>query len=154
MALRGKASAGVLKKISQCGLTFEQSARKLIDLIGLHELGHVLTLAYGIRPPCRWSNEFLATYFAYGYLREMQPDLAALFVAMTYELQCLGADRPRHTSLEDFDRLYSGVGSKNYGWYQSAFAGRVREVYAARKWSFLEDVRAAYPSDSAGSEPA
>ena len=44
--------------------------------------------------------------------------------------------------LEDFDRLYSAVGSSNYGWYQSAFAGRVREVYAARKWSFLEDLRA------------
>jgi len=85
LALRGKAAAATLAKIEQAGFTFEEGAEKLIDLIGLHELGHVLTLAYGIRPPSRWSNEFLASYFGYAFLREKHPELANLFVAMTHE---------------------------------------------------------------------
>src|SRR5262249_2299834 len=88
MGLRGKASPATLAKIRHAGFTVDQGAVKLIDLIGLHELGHVLTLAYGIHPRSPWLNEFLATYFAYAYLHEAKPELANLFVAMTYDLQC------------------------------------------------------------------
>jgi hypothetical protein len=153
MALRGKASPATFRKIEQSGFTFEQGAEKFLDLISLHELGHILTLAYGIHPPSRWSNEFLATYFAFTYLRHAHPQLATLFVAMTHDLQCRDGDKPRHTALEDFDRLYSGVGSANYGWYQSAFVGQVEQVYDVKKLSFLEDVRTAYPADTKEGQP-
>jgi hypothetical protein len=154
MGLRGKASPATLRKLEQPGFTFEQGAEKLVDLIGLHELGHVLTHAYGIRSPSLWSYEFLATYFAYAYLREAHPKMATLFAAMTHDLQYRDGDRPRYTSLEDFDRLYFKVGSVNYGWYQSAFVGRVEQVYDAKQFSFLEEVRAAYPIETKEGEPA
>jgi hypothetical protein len=154
MALRGKASPATLRKIEQCGFTFEQGAEKLIDLIGLHELGHVLTLAYGIHPPSRWSNEFLANYFAYAYLREAHPKLATLFTAMSYDLHYTDADKPKYTSLDDFERLYLKVGPANYSWYQSAFVGRVEQVYEAQRFSFLEAVRDAYPTETKEPEPA
>src|SRR5262249_56141860 len=72
--LRGKASSATLKKIEKAGFTFEQGAERLVDLISLHDLGHVLTHAYGIRYPSLWSYEFLATYFGYAYLREAHPE--------------------------------------------------------------------------------
>jgi hypothetical protein len=114
----------------------------------------VLTLAHGIHPPSRWLNEFLATYFAHAYLREVQPRLANLFTALTHDLYYRDGDRPRHTSLEDFDRLYARVGSANYGWYQSVLLGRVEQVYDLRKLSFLADVRGVYPVPTREEEPA
>src|SRR5262249_6107141 len=137
----------------KAGFTFEQGAEKLVDLIGLHELGHVLTHAYRIRSPSLWSYELLGTYFAYAYLREAHPELAILFAAMTYDLQYRDGDKPKYTSLEDFDRLYFKVGGANYGWFQSAFFGRVEQVYNAQKLSFLEKMRTAYPMDSKDKEP-
>jgi hypothetical protein len=154
LALRGKASAATLQKIEQAGFTFEQGAEKLIDFIALHELGHVLTLAHGIRPPSPWSNEFLATYFAYAWLHQAQPRQAALFLALTCELQYRDADRPRYTTLEDFDALYSRVGPVNYGWYQSVFAGHAAQVHDARQLAFLADVRTVYPATAKEGEPA
>jgi hypothetical protein len=151
--LRGKASSATLKKIEKAGFTFEQGAEKLVDLIGLHELGHVLTHAYGIRTPSLWSYEFLATYFAYAYLREVHPELATLFGAVTYDLQCRDGNKPKYTSLEDFDRLYFKVGTTNYGWYQSAFNGRVEAVYAVKKFSFLEEMRTTFPTQTKEGEP-
>jgi hypothetical protein len=154
LARRGKASPTTLRMLEQSGFSFEQGAEKFVDLISLHELGHVLTLAYGIRPPSRWANEFFATYFGFAYLRQAHPRLATLFVAMTSELQYRDADKPRYTSLEDFDRLYSQVGSANYGWYQSSFVGRVAQVYDLKQLTFLEEVRTAYPQGtSEGQSP-
>lgn len=152
-ALRERASAATLAKIEAAGFDFDSGAEKLIDLIALHELGHVLTLAYGIRPPDHWSNEFLASYFAYAYLQLEDPRLATLFVAITHDLECRDGTRPKHTSLEDFDRLYSQVGPANYGWYQGEFLGRVEQVYQARKLGFLESVRSAYPKAKDKGDP-
>jgi hypothetical protein len=151
--LRRKASSATLKKIEKAGFTFEQGAEKLVDLIGLHELGHVLTHAYGIRSPSLWSYEFLATYFAYAYLRDGHPEWATLFAALTFDLQYHDADKPKYTSLDAFDRLYFKVGPANYGWYQSAFLGRVEQVYDAKKFSFLEKMREAYPIGTKENEP-
>jgi hypothetical protein len=153
LALRDRASEATLRKVHGSGFSFEQGAARLVDLIGLHEVGHVLTLAHGIHPPSRWANEFLATYFAYTFLHAAHPDWAALFIAMTHDLQCRDAPRPRHTSLEAFDLLYSGVGPTNYGWYQSAFAGRAREVHAVMGIAFLERVRSTFPPGSPADQP-
>jgi hypothetical protein len=60
----------------------------LVDLISLHELGHAYSVRLGLRPPRpnKWFSEFLASYFAYAYLREKRPKLAALFYAMAADL--------------------------------------------------------------------
>jgi hypothetical protein len=66
------ATPGILRKLKSSGHTFEQAAAKTVDLIALHELGHVYAIQIGIRPPrpSKWFSEFLASYFAYAYLRE------------------------------------------------------------------------------------
>lgn len=39
------------------------------------------------------------------------------------------AVRPKHTTLADFDRLYFGVGARNYIWYQARFQQMVRTAF-------------------------
>ena len=146
LSFKETVSPATLKKIKASGYSFEKGAQKFVDLIGLHELGHVYASTYGIRAPNKWLNEMLASYFAYAFLREKHPKLAMLFYAMAAELV---PDNPKqkYTSLEDFDRLYSGVGVKNYDWYQGKFFQRVAQVYEVKGLSFLTDVRDAFPQE-------
>jgi hypothetical protein len=132
-----------LQRIRDAGFSFEEGAHTMVDLIGYHELGHLYTRAFGIQPPGHWVSEFLATYFAYAYLRRAQPHLAELWDGI---VQPAPDTRPAHMSLTDFDRLYFGVGPDNYFWYQGTFAARVSEVFAQRGLGFLTAVRDAFPA--------
>ncbi|CAN5814995.1 hypothetical protein BH23GEM3_BH23GEM3_12630 [soil metagenome] len=143
LASEPRLPAARLQQIERAGFSFEDGAHTMVDLIGYHELGHLYTPAYGIQPPGHWVNEFLATYFAYAYLRRAQPRLAELWDGM---VQPAPDSRPPHTSLADFDRLYFGVGPENYFWYQGTFAARVSEVFAERGLGFLVAVREAFPA--------
>lgn len=152
--LRKSATDATLAKVEHAGHTFEEGALKLIDLIAVHEVGHVATRAAGIRPPSPWSNEFLASYFALAFLLEKHPELANLFVAMTYDLACRDGQTPEYTSLADFDRLYSQVGPANYGWYQGQFLRRAEQVYESHGLGFLEDIRLASSAAMSDDVPA
>jgi hypothetical protein len=146
LASRPRLPASRLQQISAAGFSFEDGAHTMVDLIGYHELGHLYTRAYGIQPAGHWLNEFLATYFAYAYLRRAQPHLAELWDGM---VRPAPDTRPPHTSLADFDRLYFGVGPENYFWYQGTFAARVSEVFAERGLGFLAAAREAFPAGAA-----
>jgi hypothetical protein len=132
-----------VEEVEASGFNFDAAAVKFVDLIGLHELGHVYTAAYDIDPQNKWLSELLANYFAYAFLREKQAKLGLLFKAMN----SLGAPNysPKYRSLDDFERLYSGVGVENYGWYQATFTQKAVKVYEKKGLSFLADVRRAFP---------
>lgn len=132
-----------LEEVKASGFDFDSGAVKFVDLIGLHELGHVYTAAYGINPQNKWFSELLANYFAYAFLRERQPRLAKLFRAINN----LGAPNytPKYRSLDDFERPYSGVGLENYGWYQGRLTQKAVEANERKGLSFLADVRKAFP---------
>jgi hypothetical protein len=154
LSLKSNLSPATLKKLKSSGYTFEQGAVKFVDLIGLHELGHTYAVSLGLVPPRpnQWFSEFLASYFAYAYLREKRPKLATLFHIMAADLALQGP-RPKHTSLADFERLYSGIGPKNYGWYQGKFFQRVAQVYDAKGLSFIAEVLEAFPAAEGESLP-
>jgi hypothetical protein len=126
----------------------------MVDLIGLHELGHTYAVSLGLIPPRpnKWFSEFMASYIAYAYLRAKRPKLATLFYVMAADLAVEGP-RPKHTSLADFERLYAGVGPKNYGWYQGKFFQRVAQVYDAKGLSFIDKVLRAFPSSEGQTLP-
>jgi len=148
LGLKNKASRATLKMIEASGFTYEEGASKSVDLIGLHELGHVYANAYGINPANRWLDEFLATYFAYAYLRQRQPKLARLWEAISNAY--VDAVEPKYTALEDFERLYFGVGLDNYGWYQAKFLLKGAQIHKAKKLGFLEEVRNVFPPSERG----
>ena len=122
--------------------SFDTVAENFVDIVGFHELGHILCASYGISAPCRWLDELIASYFAYAFISEQRPELKPIF-------DLLGRPsyrRPKNTSLADFERLYAGV--DDYGWYQGMFEMRIRDVYPRMGIAFLQQLRAAFPSQS------
>ena len=150
IAMKPNVSATTLKKIKQSGYDYETGAMKFNDLIALHELGHVYTSAYGIKSPTKWFHEFLAQYFVHAFLEEKHPKLADFFQAMAMNVYLEGLQHPQYTSLEDFERLYSGVGADNYAWYQGKFLQKAAQIYNAKKLKFFADVKRAFLLDEKG----
>ncbi|MDX1673942.1 MAG: hypothetical protein R3314_03975 [Longimicrobiales bacterium] len=119
----------------------QDSARagRVLEVVGLHQLGHVVAAAYyhpydyrAPHPPVRWFDELLASYLSHAYMRARRPGLAefveelALDVVMTAE--------PRFSSLSQYDRYYDGYlsspsGATNLGWYQNAFNLQAVRLY-------------------------
>jgi hypothetical protein len=136
-----------LKAIESTGLSFEEGMREFGDSIMYHELGHIYAAAYGIAMPNRWVNELLANYLAIAYASEhpAEPKLE------NFRRMASGGfgrgSRPKHTTLEDFESLYMGVGFENYGWYQGQITRRAEDVYKMKKLDFLNEVKALFPSN-------
>lgn len=139
LSLRERASPAALALLASSGLSFDEAARRHVDLVGLHELGHAYVRAFGIQPPSRWLDEWLATYLAYAFMRERSPASARLWEAVLQVY--VDAVQPAHTSLADFDRLYFGVGAQNYVWYQAQFQRRVASAYEAHGVGLIPIVR-------------
>jgi len=124
---------------TQYGMTNKEIVNLFVSLIGFHELGHIYANTYGISFPNKWTFEFTATYFAYFYLdqnfskeRDIWIDVSKIIIE---EMQ------PRYTSLKDFEEKYSGVGVKNYAWYQVVFLLQVEKVYLKQERAFIEKLR-------------
>lgn len=124
---------------------FAQAAQDFVDLIGLHELGHVYADAAGLHRDRHWLGEFIASYLAYDYLVAAEPQSAALWRDMN--LAFSSGPPPTHTSLEDFNRLYDGMPPQNYGWYQGRFQRRVEEVHARMGIAFVHALAALAQDD-------
>jgi hypothetical protein len=119
--------------------TFPPVAAVYADLIGFHELGHHLSDRFGIDLKNHWMSEFVATYWSYGYISERRPEWKSVFDLLARPSKV----RPRNTSLEDFERLYSRV--DDYGWYQGMFEQRARETYLRLGLKFLRGLKEAFP---------
>lgn len=132
-------------RIERHGRTFEVASRHFADLIGFHEVGHLHAGAYGVHKDHDWLGEFVASYLAYDALLATRPEDATLWQDMNVAFS--SGPPPAHTSLEDFNRLYFGVGPENYGWYQGMFQRRVAEVHARRGIGFIKALKAAGIAD-------
>jgi hypothetical protein len=134
-----------LGKLESHDLTYDDAARMMVDVIGFHELGHVYSRAYELATHRKWSNEMAASYFAYAYMDAKHPELRAVFEGVTQT--SVDTVDPRFTSFEDFERIYTGVGAENYGWYQAMFIKRISAIYPEHGLSFLEKAKASLESD-------
>ena len=148
LSLKLRVTPNTLALIESSGLSFDDAARRYVDLVGLHELGHVYAQAYGLTPGSAWLNELLATYFAYAFLREQRPLQARMWQGILQAY--IDAVQPTHRTLADFDRLYFGVGAQNYVWYQAQFQRMVARAYEARGLGFLAAVRDALAAPPGG----
>jgi len=133
----------IIQKIKLTGYSYEQIGVKQVDNIGLHELGHVIAYKLGIASPDgipnKWYSEFLATYLANSFLQERDPEYMKIARLLTdHKLEIM--PKPKYTSLEDFERLYFGVGPQNYEWYQIKFAQLVERIYNTKGLGFIEEL--------------
>ena len=133
------AAPEVLADLEEVGFTYGEAKRHMVDLIGLHEIGHAHVTAFNIDPRQSWFSEFLASYFGYAYMRSREPDMAVVWDAVTQA----GREGyiPTHSSLDELNRLYIGVGVGDYVWYQNAFQERIRIVYEKQGLNFLRRTR-------------
>ncbi len=153
LSVKAAAPESVVKAIRESGLTYEEAAQKMPDMIGFHEVGHNYVDEYGIHATDTWFREFLAHYFAYAFLSKKYPKTARLYLALHEAL--IAGIRPKHTSLEDLNNLSTGVGAENYGWYQAQLLRMVARVYESKGLSFVGEVKKAFPmseKDPAGME--
>lgn len=148
LSVKSTAPDFVLKEIKAHGLTYEEAAQKMPDLIGFHEVGHNYVDEYGIRAGNPWLREFLAHYFAFAFLSKKYPKTARLFVALHEAL--IAGVKPKHTSLEDLNNMGTGVGAENYGWYQAQLLRMVARVYKKRGFSFITEMKKAFPVSREG----
>jgi hypothetical protein len=144
LSVKSTAPEFVLNVIKANKLTYEEAAEKMPDLIGFHEIGHNYVDEYGIYATNPWLREFLAHYFAYAFLSKKYPNTARLFSALHEAL--IAGIKPKHTSLEDLNNLSTRVGAENYGWYQAQLLRMVTRVYKKKGFSFITEMKNAFPS--------
>jgi len=135
-------SRGTHQMLADAGLDWPTASRRYVDLVGLHELGHAFAQAAGISVGARWLNEWVATYFAYTYLRAARPQDARMWEGVLQGYR--DAVQPTHRTLESFERLYFGVGARNYVWYQAQFQRLVAEVHATHGVNFVRRLKEAF----------
>ncbi|MEM9723378.1 MAG: hypothetical protein AAGA10_29180 [Bacteroidota bacterium] len=133
------ASEAILSSLRKVGFAYEEALRRMVDLIGFHELGHVQNDAYAIDSKQPWFDEFMASYFCYTYLQHNEPTLAIIWNSITRA--GFEGHTPRYTSLDDFNELYFGVGVGDYSWFQNAFQERIRAVYPQKGIDFIRLVQ-------------
>ncbi len=149
--VREKASAETLRAIENAGLPVAQAPYRLNDLIGYHEVGHVVIEAHRLTQTQHWLNEMLATFVAYTFMRERHPEVARTWDAlMRFNVE---AYRPEFRSLDVFERRYDDMPQETYAWFQGMFHTRLAEVYEKRGLEFLKDLRAAALSQERSTTP-
>jgi hypothetical protein len=122
---------------------FNQAMQTLFDRLIVHEFTHGFQEKTRIRFGAAWLSELFANYTTYAFLKrfeaECRKDLHMIeaVVRVMYE-----GGRPlvKHTSLEDFERLYARVGFLNYVWYHGKFFMGVFELYSKYGESFINNL--------------
>jgi hypothetical protein len=144
LAKRPLMTPAMLRQLGNFGLSFEDAAKKVVTFVGLHELGHTQAQRAGVpfHNVRRWFSEFLATYFAYSYLKKQQPAVAVVVETVA---SLPPVEKPVYTTLEEFHRFYGQkMGPVNYRWYMSQLNRRAIEVYAQEGVEFLRKVKAEF----------
>ncbi|MEZ4702959.1 MAG: hypothetical protein R2834_21685 [Rhodothermales bacterium] len=133
------ASPSLSARLGSVGLSYAEALPIMFDAIALHELGHVQANAYGLNTRQPWFSELMATYLGYAFMRVHEPEMAVVW-DVVLEAGREGYE-PTHTSLDDLNRLYAGVGFENYIWYQNIFQDRVHVLYDLHGLDFVRAAR-------------
>lgn len=145
IAMKGSLTPGTLKKFKKLGMTHEQGGQIMLDFVALHELGHAYAHAMGIETVSGFLAEFTADYFAYAFLRSTKDRLdkrtMAVLTANTESIT------PIHASLDKFETFQSREHPPTEAWYNSTFTVKAAEIYDAKGWAFMREVRDAFANE-------
>lgn len=128
-----------------------------VRFVMLHELGHLANKRYlhpeGSRPysPVKWFEEFLATYFAYAFVRSSYPEWAETS-RREWSAFIAGYTPPVLSPLDwSFMRdLPPEEAGQTFAWYQVLLNLRAAAVYEEHGFDFLRQVRDRLAWDEAG----
>jgi hypothetical protein len=111
------------------------AARRTVDFVTLHELGHIAAKEY-FRPddsleytPVSWFDELLATYFAFSYVATVDAAWAA--DAREEWAATVEGFKPQTLSLDwsFMNELNGAELARTYGWYQTILNLRAAELF-------------------------
>ncbi len=144
VSLENNFSKNLRQRIQNTGYSWEEISGIMVDLVSLHELGHVYKNAYGIGEPALWFNELMANYFSYLYMYQERPEMAEIWDITGHAIQ--EGYEPHYYTLEDFEKRYVKVGVSNYAWYQSAFEIKANPLVEKHGLSFVKTMKEVFPS--------
>jgi hypothetical protein len=101
------------------------------DLLVVHELGHLFHVQVPFAFPRLWLMELFCNLCVRAYVSEEEPQHLPLWTMLPERMMALPPEKVRHRSLNDFERLYVGVGAENYCWYQFRLAVAADEIFDA-----------------------
>ena len=111
---------------------------RFFDLLAVHELAHLFHVQAGREFPRLWLRELFVNLCLHAYVAEAEPESLPALETLPAVVTAGGHDHLEHHTLADFERLYSGVGAVNYGWYQCHFHTAAARIYAAGGTSALQ----------------
>ncbi len=115
------------KAMKARNISGDQIVESFLEFYTAHELGHYfLNSLSGAKYPDYFTNEWMASYFAYQYLKINKPSSLVAF-----ELFCqLYRDniKPEHTSVVSFNTQWGNDGIPTYGWYHVNFYFLCKDV--------------------------
>lgn len=133
------ASQEIISNLKNVGFEYSDALNFMVDLIGLHELGHTQIYSYGLDTKQKWFNEFMASYFGYAYMKIKEPKMAVIWDNIMHA--GFEGYAPNHQTLNEFNELYFGVGVGDYVWFLNAFQERIRGVYSKKGLDFIRLVK-------------
>jgi hypothetical protein len=138
----GRAAPVSEKALEAAGVSIQEAPYRLNDLIGYHEVGHVVIWEYGLRQTQSWFDEMLATFAAYAFLSERDTGEARVWDAlMQRQIESI---KPAFRHLESFNARYpDDIPQETYAWYQAMFHQRVADVHKVSGLKFLTMLRTA-----------
>jgi hypothetical protein len=101
------------------------------ELLAVHELAHEFHGQFSFQFPRLWLMELFVNICMMAYLYEVEPEQVPLVETLARALAGLPPGMLAHTSLFDFEQLYTDVGEAEFGWYQCRLilaAGRIHRA--------------------------
>jgi len=102
----------------------------------IHELGHYfISRLSNAKPPDKWTNEFIATFFSYSFFKNYDQNSLKefeLFHKIDRDFY-----QPKYSTIADFNKVYMSMGVENYVWYHSNFYFLVEALYKCYGREFL-----------------
>jgi hypothetical protein len=161
LSARDSLSRELRQRLQAACVRYESCATEVLDLVVLHEVGHLLEMRAPIGRPTAWFGEFLAWYFAYAFLAESHPALAAR-VRLIHEALAAGIS-PMVPTLAAFEshlrdpRTFPGSpeeGLREYARLQGLMVERAVAAHTAAGAGLATGLAAAFPRRSTAPECA
>lgn len=127
------------------------SLHRWFEILMVHEYGHNYNKANNVYIKQNWFKELLCDYLSYSYLRkykENNPLDLQLFETLSEIMFVGGLSVVNHRSIEDFERLYDGVGAANYCWYHGWFNLGAMNLYDMYGETFIGKIIGLYQYES------
>ena len=125
-----------------------QIVESFLEFYTVHEVGHYFFNSLsGAKYPDYFTNEWMASYFAYQYFKKNKPSILPAF-----DLFCqLYRDnvKPTHTSVESFNSNWGNDGIPTYGWYHVNFYFLCKEMWKCAGEGLIPQYIKAFPKGDA-----